>query len=742
MKSRFVILVLVLARFGITAWGAEDPARFRSVVAWDAQVTMRLSSAGNSPTVSWSVERSVAFPIRLSAGDLGLSDPFLLIWSGESNVPPTQFSVHDGMTLKLDPPTILTINGVLSSPFAPVGTAYLEINVTNGTYSVNFGAGYSGDAIFDGTALPALCGIPGTLPPFPKFTLPSTGMILSDTYTYPADRYCTASSCDDCVLGYAAAAGAPLIPGTVELTWNLQGISDDVEVIVEPSNYARWIPKGNLENPDQRGNSNKVSARLQKKGGGPTNVRAKALKFELVNVSKEPGVCMNFPVESPSTEPDLRFETELNQSLNPGATTRVVSPAEVEVSDPNPNAGIQSARVTVSCFDFGAYGKIRVSAEIEGRAPVVGHLIGDPQRSDVLLPKRQDSSFIADAWKKMPKVGAEGLADSSDEDDRPAGDGHSGDGYSLYEEYRGFSVNRTHVRTNPHRKDLFIYHSSDDSSKPDIRKFERLSGLLIHDLLRKDEISEFNVMNINHGSNPNHLHDQTGIRMVVRQEIKDFCEAAARELNARHPTTPGATLQVEIDPAGLVAAQMTFLENGAVDIYLGDNCVAHELAHACSVYHHGEEDLGKVTWVGTLSLDNPPRPIVLEIPPTRQVTIRRENGDNVDFEMEAPLTENGLKVAKPNVAVPHGQHSGDPQCIMRYGAATAYLRDASDVRYVIPLDRAARTSLCTSPSSSGISATRYGDAHAKRGNCKDQICVNDKYKDHAKHDRTYPLQQW
>src|SRR5436309_14791153 len=34
MKSRFAILALVLAQFGITAWGAEDPRRFLAVTNW------------------------------------------------------------------------------------------------------------------------------------------------------------------------------------------------------------------------------------------------------------------------------------------------------------------------------------------------------------------------------------------------------------------------------------------------------------------------------------------------------------------------------------------------------------------------------------------------------------------------------------------------------------------------------------------------------------------------------------
>src|SRR5439155_12776455 len=47
MQSRFVILALVLAQFGITARGAEDPARFLRTTNWYATFTHSLSENGS-----------------------------------------------------------------------------------------------------------------------------------------------------------------------------------------------------------------------------------------------------------------------------------------------------------------------------------------------------------------------------------------------------------------------------------------------------------------------------------------------------------------------------------------------------------------------------------------------------------------------------------------------------------------------------------------------------------------------
>ena len=85
---------------------------------------------------------------------------------------------------------------------------------------------------------------------------------------------------------------------------------------------------------------------------------------------------------------------------------------------------------------------------------LVGHLEGDTAQEDIRLPLRSEQSLIADVWKQ--NHGVAGMADINDNESDPAGDGHPGDGLSLYEEYRGFIIDGQHVEGNPNKKDYFI----------------------------------------------------------------------------------------------------------------------------------------------------------------------------------------------------------------------------------------------------------------------------------------------
>jgi len=44
------------------------------------------------------------------------------------------------------------------------------------------------------------------------------------------------------------------------------------------------------------------------------------------------------------------------------------------------------------------------------------------------------------------------LADVTDNESDPVADGHPGDGFSLYEEYRGFIIGGQHVEVDPKKK--------------------------------------------------------------------------------------------------------------------------------------------------------------------------------------------------------------------------------------------------------------------------------------------------
>jgi hypothetical protein len=142
--------------------------------------------------------------------------------------------------------------------------------------------------------------------------------------------------------------------------------------------------------------------------------------------------------------------------------------------------------------------------------------------------------------------------------------------------------------------------------------------------------------------------------------------------------------------------------------------VAHELLHACNVYHHGEDDVIAKTWTR-----DPDTSAVLE--DGVAIIPLLESGDAIGFRLKLP-DDFGLGIKR-------GTHSGNDGCVMRYDTASAYVSDdRPEVRYLareIP-----GVSLCGAAKGSGVNETprtpqsRYGDAI--RGDCVHQILVNDR----------------
>jgi len=147
--------------------------------------------------------------------------------------------------------------------------------------------------------------------------------------------------------------------------------------------------------------------------------------------------------------------------------------------------------------------------------------------------------------------------------------------------------------------------------------------------------------------------------------------------------------------------------------------VAHELLHACNVWHHGPAD---------------PKP---------QWRVERSSNGSVMFKESGQtirvLDENGTPYLPGTtigadlsiwLGAAHGQHSGDDNCVMRYHLADAYVSSSDPgVRYWVPDDEPIGNTLCVSPAGTGVNAagrlpqSRYGDA--QQGGCRHQICVND-----------------
>ena len=174
--------------------------------------------------------------------------------------------------------------------------------------------------------------------------------------------------------------------------------------------------------------------------------KAKKFLFQLLDVSKEPGVALNFPEASKAKDDyDVHFIAELN------LPTDIMSPDRLTLE----TKGGTQALAAILPFDWGAYATLKVTAYMQNGDTITGYLSGHSEIIEIPIPRRNSNSNIADKWKQDKGVAS--LNDNDDNENEPMGDGHTGDGFTLYEEYRGFYEKGKHIFGDPERKDLFIY---------------------------------------------------------------------------------------------------------------------------------------------------------------------------------------------------------------------------------------------------------------------------------------------
>jgi hypothetical protein len=517
-------------------------------------------------------------------------------------------------------------------------------------------------------------------------TLPATGFNLTGSQTVTMDSP---------VQPMSLIFGGQPAQIQVTITWDIEpGLLEPAEVIVQnTSEFQNWRPTAGARGA--RGNPLNLTAKLQAKGGGPTNERVAYFIWELTQCSKEPGYAMNAPLDDPRRDFDLKIES--------GTPTLIPLDTLGQKAQTQPGQLTESS-VVIAPYDWGAFGTIKVTAVMPDNSQIVGYLEGDPAQTEVRLPMRTASSSIADSWKKA--IGVNGVADNADNETDPKGDGNAGDGLTLYEEYRGFIVDGQHIEGDPKKKDFFIVNTVGWSHLSGIKLFERLSGLAVHYRLKQTEMPLSHVINPNHDAGP-HLVDQHGVVIVPIP----FNAPAARAVGG--PGTPKSIQEVRIQ-ALLPSASNYWIA------YVGSS-LAHELFHCVNVYHHGQKDYPTLTWKRNDATGQ-----VFENG-TTPVVILDETGADASWLLPVVTSQ------QVSLGLDNDQHSGDDNCVMRYDDARGYYPKAgpSDARYFIVGSEGAGFGLCTKSEGAGVNEPgrdpqpRYGDTAAGRGNCQGQILVND-----------------
>jgi|GEM_PF-2784356 len=492
-----------------------------------------------------------------------------------------------------------------------------------------------------------------------------------------------------------------LLNGSLTVSWQLGNGQpprpSDVKLIVTADNYEKWKPEGGRDEKTP-GNGIQITAKLSYKDGKPFD-KCADVTFALEGTSTEPGVSLNWPVEGATNDPDLQFDTGSNSGLL--------------ISDPKGQSAVSRSSASevkahVASYDWGAYGTLKVTAQLSDGTSVAGHLRTESGPTDILLPYRTGDSKIADAWrteKGVPKGQADDFDGEQQKDNK-----NLGDGFTLYEEYRGVMATGKHESLLPDKKDLIVEDQLEMLVDTGLDLFNKASDIyVLH--LKKGELGTDRIVNANHGYA--YGGKQHGLRLVPHHfAVEDGAETLGEEpASYESAVSPKDADEIWISDT-LNGLLKTVPKDGQKII---DSTIAHELAHGCGVKHHGAEYKPLLT----RSVTDPPWQIYstagVRIPPA---------------ELPTPNTIDG------SVGLPQSVASGNIDCIMIYNHYYSWAMPDGATGHVYaaaPPDDHPGTIFCTSKAGTGWNATDAKHPHppyplfgnAEKGDCMSQFQVKD-----------------
>lgn len=504
--------------------------------------------------------------------------------------------------------------------------------------------------------------------------------------------------------------GNGLVEATMTIEWTFSAapppkieLEVEAEGIDEKGARVRWPDWRPMGGPDEAvaGSHVRITARVVSEEN-PLPDKVKWIALRLTESSAEKGICLNFP-DTPKTppDPDLAFGLLENKTLN-------VVPEHVSEWYPKGD----TITGDLSCFDYGAWGTVIAEAELASGRRILGRIKGSPGERKLRIPHRSEKSLIATSWQSPGK-------DLDDLDDDPKGDGNAGDGFTNYEEYRGFRVNGKWTDGDKKKKDFFIRNRAGSIAEGGITMFEGASGLRVHRLAGK-EFPASRIINFNRTAGP-HKVDQHGI--LIRNEPTYVVPEATRMPGVKFLGTPKDYAFVGLAP--ITFGTTNFLGGAVPRGSYADPTVAHELFHTCNVYHHGEEPGGQgskpVVWkkVGDDIFENGVK-----------IRVLSPIGEDVSGRLKFKNTGGGLTLDQSWMAW-GGSASGAVECIMKYDNATTFTPKwgAPTDRVALKiLEEASGSILCDTNLATGTNLPpheRFGPCQAGRGFCRRQILVND-----------------
>ena len=499
--------------------------------------------------------------------------------------------------------------------------------------------------------------------------------------------------------------------------------AEELELRVSSPGYRTWLPEAGGQQQPVAGfwalvaslppSSNQLTdaggapaaggllefkAMVADKDGAPTKKKV-TFRFALTGVSKEKGVCVNDPGKGAGDELDLLFE--------PGAAVQVDEQGQTATCTTDKG----ECKVLVRARDYGASGALRVTASTDDGKTLQAIFEGKPT-SDILLPDREPGSKIAQRWKK--ENGLTGLPDDFDDETTP-GNSHKGDGITLYEHYRGVMAKGRHVRLSPKQggrwlKHFFVVNELGRGAEAGFALLEKASGGIRVVALDRNELSKDRVVNFSSASGSASQH---GVVLRAPNAGETSGDVVGTTLPAdTKDLRPGKTEAVVIDISAIERGYKSALAVWRVLPYTLEadiaQTVAHELAHALGVNHHGDvEDSHPVDEV-TKSMD----PKVYRV------------YDSKGNLVAPPVKITGYSARTGGFSFA----SGDMACIICYtNFYQWYYITAPGKGYEFHATRPlpVGTTFCTGPDDPKKPNVWFGPASPKRGNCLGRLTVKD-----------------
>lgn len=381
-------------------------------------------------------------------------------------------------------------------------------------------------------------------------------------------------------------------------------------------------------------------------------------KFTLEGVSNFPGYATNADVDDAfffrysldhlkgqykNDSPDLIFDAE--DFKNKKEDWKKPSWDTAKTKRPMKLVG-----VSVSAMDFGAYGHLRAEARSQcGNWQPVKIRVGGQESDVVKIPMDEDDNLIADRLdKEMGYKGDPGRDDDSD----PKGDGTSGDGFTAFEEYRGFIVSDGHcsdskqdyhIRTDPRKKDLFI-HPEDAFMAEIAALFGKNAGLTVHLICDRHYVdNKTRIMNF--------TLQKDGPKVWEGKIISQSEPQHGLYISVSGSDQEGFSLGPPkfVGPINAVGEDYFHGSTHGVSRVKAINLGLHLLGHAVGMRHHGEGNnkfglFSNGDWV-----------VLVDASPCPQ-------GKGVG---EGTVNGKPVCVIVGGIAVQHGELSGNQECPMR-----------------------------------------------------------------------------